>query len=54
MKRDFLTVNGVQAKGGAMGGSGPTVAGGMLFAGSGYIFGGGGTPGNVLLAFSVP
>jgi len=30
---------------------GTTVAGGMLFTGSGYIFGAG-IPGNVLLAFS--
>jgi polyvinyl alcohol dehydrogenase (cytochrome) len=52
MMRDFTTVNGVAAKGGAMGGPGPVIAGGMLFAGSGYLgVGGGGTPGNVLLAF---
>ena len=49
--REFKTVNGVAAKGGSMQGPGPTVAGGMLFVGSGYIFGAG-TPGNVLLAFS--
>jgi polyvinyl alcohol dehydrogenase (cytochrome) len=48
---EFKTVNGVAAKGGSMGSAGPTVAGGMLFAGSGYVFGGG-NPGNVLLAFS--
>ena len=47
---DFTTVNGVAAKGGSMGAPGPVVAGGMLFAGSGYVFGAG-TPGNVLLAF---
>jgi polyvinyl alcohol dehydrogenase (cytochrome) len=52
MKRDFATVNGVRANGGAMGSSGPTVAGGMLFVGSGYVFGGISAPGNVLLAFS--
>jgi polyvinyl alcohol dehydrogenase (cytochrome) len=52
MKRDFTTVNGVRANGGAMGASGPTVAGGMLFVGSGYVFGGISAPGNVLLAFS--
>jgi hypothetical protein len=34
-----------------MGAPGPVVAGGMLFVGSGYVFGAG-TPGNVLLAFS--
>lgn len=50
--RDFTTVNGVAAKGGSMGAPGPVVAGGMLFAGSGYVFGAG-TPGNVLLAFGV-
>jgi len=54
MIRDFQTVNGVTAKGGSMGAPGPTVADGMLFAGSGYLSGAwGGIPGNVLLAFSV-
>ena len=48
---EFTTVNSVAAKGGSMGAPGPVVAGGMLFAGSGYVFGAG-TPGNVLLAFS--
>jgi polyvinyl alcohol dehydrogenase (cytochrome) len=50
--REFTTVNGVAAKGGAMQGPGPTVADGMLFVNSGY----GdhlGRPGNVLLAFEV-
>ena len=51
--REFETVNGVRAKGGSMGAPGPTVAGGMLFVGSGYIGGKNGLPGNVLLAFSV-
>lgn len=51
MIHDYDTVNQVAAKGGSMGAPGPTVAGGMLFAGSGYVFGAG-TPGNVLLAFS--
>jgi polyvinyl alcohol dehydrogenase (cytochrome) len=50
--QDFKTANGVSAKGGSMGAPGPTVAGGMLFAGSGYVGFGGGLPGNVLLAFS--
>jgi len=36
-----------------MGAAGPTVAGGMLFVGSGYIGVQRGMPGNVLLAFSV-
>jgi polyvinyl alcohol dehydrogenase (cytochrome) len=50
--REFATVNGVTAKGGSMGASGPTVAGGMVFVGSGYVGAIGGFPGNVLLAFS--
>jgi polyvinyl alcohol dehydrogenase (cytochrome) len=49
--QEFKTVNGVPAQGGSMGGPGPTVAGGTIFVGSGYVFGGG-TAGNVLLAFS--
>jgi polyvinyl alcohol dehydrogenase (cytochrome) len=49
--QDVKTVNGVPAKGGSMGAPGPTVAGGMLFVGSGYTFGAGMT-GNLLLAFS--
>jgi polyvinyl alcohol dehydrogenase (cytochrome) len=51
--KDFDTVNKVPARGGTMGSSGPTVAGGMLFVGSGYSFGAGDRNGNVLLAFSV-
>jgi hypothetical protein len=35
-----------------MGAPGPTVAGGMLFVGSGYTFGAGAT-GNLLLAFYI-
>ena len=50
--QDFKTVNGVAARGGSMGAPGPTVAGGMLFVGSGYIGVRNGMPGNVLLAFS--
>ena len=50
--RTFDTVNAVAAHGGSLIAPGPTVAGGMLFVGSGY-----GvvtdTPGNVLLAFAV-
>jgi polyvinyl alcohol dehydrogenase (cytochrome) len=50
--RAFDTVNGVQAKGGAIDAGGPVIAHGMVYTGSGYgVFGG--TPGNVLLAFSV-
>ena len=50
--RDYPTVNGVSARGGAMDGPGPTVAGGMLYVNSGYAQWGG-LPGNVLLAFEV-
>jgi polyvinyl alcohol dehydrogenase (cytochrome) len=48
--RDYEAVNGVQAKGGAISQAGPTIAGGMLFIGSGYGTGNTGM-GNVLLAF---
>ncbi len=51
MVRDYETVNHVPAKGGSMAAAGPTVAGGMLFVGSGYVFGAG-TAGNALLVFS--
>jgi polyvinyl alcohol dehydrogenase (cytochrome) len=51
--RDFTTVNGVAAKGGAMGAPGPTVAGGMIFVGSGYTGLGNGRGGNVLVAFGL-
>lgn len=49
--RDFDTVNGVPAHGGSFGAQGATIAGGMLFASSGYAFFTGVMPGNVLLAF---
>jgi polyvinyl alcohol dehydrogenase (cytochrome) len=50
--RDFETVNGVPARGGAIDGPGPTVANGMVYLSSGYaLFGQMG--GNVLLAFGV-
>ncbi len=50
--QEFTTVNGVAARGGAIDGPGPTIAGGMVFVSSGYgVFGQ--TPGNVLLAFGV-
>lgn len=52
MLQDYKTVNGVAAKGGSMGAPGAVVAGGMIFVGSGYVFGERGTPGNALLAFS--
>ena len=49
--RDFTTVNGVKAKGGALDGSGPVIVKGMVLVNSGYPrFGG--LPGNVLLAFT--
>jgi polyvinyl alcohol dehydrogenase (cytochrome) len=50
--REFETVNGPSAKGGSLNATGPTIAGGMLFANSGYGALGG-MAGNVLLAFSV-
>jgi polyvinyl alcohol dehydrogenase (cytochrome) len=50
--RDFKTVNGVKAKGGAMGSAGATIAGGMVFVGSGYAVFSADQAGNVLLAFS--
>jgi polyvinyl alcohol dehydrogenase (cytochrome) len=49
--RTFPTVNDVEANGGSLGAAGVTVAGGMLFVGSGYRGGNiGGIPGNVLIA----
>ncbi|MGH8219934.1 MAG: PQQ-binding-like beta-propeller repeat protein, partial [Steroidobacteraceae bacterium] len=50
--RPYRTVNGVSGQGGSMGSAGPTVAGGMLFVGSGYAVTRG-MPGNVLLAFAL-
>jgi polyvinyl alcohol dehydrogenase (cytochrome) len=50
--REYETVNGLKATGGSLDGPGPVVVGGMVFVNSGYSFVGG-TPGNVLLAFSV-
>ncbi len=49
--KEFPTINGVAAKGGALNGSGPVVSGGMLYVPSGYADLGGGIRGNVLLAF---
>lgn len=49
--RDFDTVNKIPAKGGSIGSAGPTIAGGMVFIGSGYSVTSG-IPGNVLLAFA--
>jgi polyvinyl alcohol dehydrogenase (cytochrome) len=50
--KTFKGVNGVPAKGGALNGAGPVVAGGMVFVNSGYPRQGG-TPGNVLLGFGL-
>jgi polyvinyl alcohol dehydrogenase (cytochrome) len=50
---EYTSVNGVAAKGGGINGPGPVVAGGMLFMSSGYAALGGGSPGNVLLAFGI-
>ena len=48
--RSFVTANGVKANGGSIDSAGPTVAGGMIFVGSGYgLYGG--KAGNVLIAF---
>lgn len=48
--REFQTVNGVPARGGAIDGPGAVVAGGMVYVNSGYVSLIG-RPGNVLLAF---
>lgn len=50
--REYKTVNGIKAKGGALDGPGAVIAGGMLYVNSGYFFQGSAS-GNVLLAFSV-
>jgi polyvinyl alcohol dehydrogenase (cytochrome) len=49
--RDFDTVNGLPARGGAIDGGGPAIAGGIVLVSAGYgsVYA---TPGNVLLAFS--
>jgi polyvinyl alcohol dehydrogenase (cytochrome) len=49
--KEFQTVNEVPGRGGAFGQSGSTIAGGMLFVGSGYN--GQGSGGNVMLAFGL-
>ncbi|MEO6340036.1 MAG: PQQ-binding-like beta-propeller repeat protein, partial [Caulobacteraceae bacterium] len=50
--KPFDTVNKVAAKGGSIISGGPTVAGGMVFIGSGYGVNRG-APGNVVLAYGV-
>ena len=47
--REFVTLNGEKAKGGAIGRNSIMIAHGMVYVGSGYSR----FPGNVLLAFSV-
>jgi polyvinyl alcohol dehydrogenase (cytochrome) len=49
--RDYQTVNGVRASGGALNGPGPVVVGGMVLVNSGYGRSGS-LAGNVLLAFA--
>jgi polyvinyl alcohol dehydrogenase (cytochrome) len=46
------TVDGKTGQGGVLDGAGPTIAGGMVYVNSGYQ-GRSGTPGSVLMAFSV-
>ena len=50
--RSYETVNGVTGRGGSIDGPGPSIGGGLVIFNSGYPTAGG-TPGNVLLAFSV-
>jgi polyvinyl alcohol dehydrogenase (cytochrome) len=50
--RTYDAVNGIQGRGGSIDGPGPSIGNGMVFFNSGYPTAGG-TPGNVLLAFSV-
>jgi len=49
---DFKTVNGVAAHGGSISGTGPVVAGNMVFVASGFDITAG-MPGNLILAFEV-
>jgi polyvinyl alcohol dehydrogenase (cytochrome) len=51
--REFITVNGVPARGGSLDGQGVVVADGIVLVSSGYPRNGG-MPGNVLLAFRAP
>jgi polyvinyl alcohol dehydrogenase (cytochrome) len=48
--REFLTVNGVRARGASLNGPAPVVVGGMLYVNSGDYRA---RPGNVLLAFGI-
>jgi polyvinyl alcohol dehydrogenase (cytochrome) len=49
--QSYTTINNVSARGGSLSVGGPTVAGKMLYVGSGYTGVRAGMPGNVLLAF---
>ena len=51
-KRDYETVNRVEAHGGSIDAGGAVIVDGRVYVNSGYLFLGQ-TPGNVLLAFSV-
>jgi polyvinyl alcohol dehydrogenase (cytochrome) len=51
--REFVTVNGVPARGGSLDGQGVIVVDGLVLVSSGYPRNGG-MPGNVLLAFRAP
>ena len=50
--RPYVSVNGVKAEGGSIGGPGRVIVGGMLYVNSGYDASRG-FAGNVLLAFSI-
>jgi polyvinyl alcohol dehydrogenase (cytochrome) len=50
--REFETVNGAKGHGGSIGSAGVTVANGTVFVPSGFTGWQGGSPGNVLLAFT--
>jgi polyvinyl alcohol dehydrogenase (cytochrome) len=52
-RREYDTVNGIEASGGSLGSTGATIANGMVFVGSGYVGVQNGYPGNVVLAFAV-
>jgi polyvinyl alcohol dehydrogenase (cytochrome) len=49
--QDYRTVNGIAGQGGTIAVGGPTIAGDMVFVGSGFQTVNGGLSGNVLLAF---
>ncbi len=49
--KPFETINGVKGIGGGIGASSPTILDGMVYMATGYAILGG-TPGNVLLAFT--